>query len=79
MWSKYTHNPHQEGHILIEYGTEYNDRLGGWQAVVWENGRRTSGWKGYDEDVALAVAREEAREAADRFVGEWEVEIKERS
>jgi len=74
--------PHEV--VRIEYGTvkNKNEARGDWLPMVWEDGREsgdTYASRGYDEDEALARAKQEAEEMASKYVGgDWNVQVTER-
>jgi len=68
--------------IAIEYYAARNEsrRAGDWLPIIINNGHAAgSTWagRGYDEDEALAAARTLAEEEAARYVGDWDVSIRE--
>jgi hypothetical protein len=74
-------NPDDDAHVRFVYGARRIAR-GGFAPVVTQHGPGESahehgGWvaQGYDEDVALAVAKEHAEELASQYVGDWNIEI----
>lgn len=74
-------NPEPTPSIRFVYGARRLAR-GGFAPVVTQHGPGRSahehgGWtaRGYDEDVALAVAKEHAEELASQYVGDWSIEI----
>jgi len=74
-------NPEPTPSIRFVYGARRLAR-GGFAPVVEQHGPGRSahehgGWtgRGYDEDVALAVAKEHAEELASQYVGDWNIEI----
>jgi hypothetical protein len=74
-------NPEPTPSIRFVYGARRLAR-GGFAPVVTQHGPGESahehgGWtgRGYDEDVALAVAKEHAEELASQYVGDWNIEI----
>jgi hypothetical protein len=73
-------NP-DDAHVRFVYGARRLAR-GGFAPVVVEHGdsgkpHQHGGWvaQGYDEDVALAVAKEHAEELASQYIGDWNIEI----
>jgi len=70
-------------HVRFVYGARRRRaRGGGFAPVVTQHGpggiaHEHGGWlaQGYDEDVALAVAKEHAEELASQYVGDWNIEI----
>jgi hypothetical protein len=74
-------NPDDDAHVRFVYGARRLAR-GGFAPVVTQHGPGGSahehgGWtgRGYDEDVALAVAKEHAEELASQYVGDWNIEV----
>jgi hypothetical protein len=74
-------NPEPTPSIRFVYGARRLAR-GGFAPVVAQHGPGRSahehgGWvaQGYDEDVALAVAKEHAEELASQYIGDWNIEI----
>jgi hypothetical protein len=70
--------------LVFEYGVvkNKNERQGGWLPAVWQNGRLLgSEWStiSYDRDEALQMAPREADEAAERYIGDWDITMKPRS
>jgi hypothetical protein len=74
-------NPEPTPSIRFVYGARRLAR-GGFAPVVAQHGPGRSahehgGWvaQGYDEDVALAIAKEHAEELASQYIGDWNIEI----
>lgn len=69
--------------VRIEYGTvrNKNEARGDWLPMVWVDGQErgdTYASRGYDEDEALARAKQEAEETASKYIGDWQVSVTER-
>ena len=68
-------------HVLIEFEAYPNENGDGWLPVIYVDGDRVgSTWaaRGYDEDDALSGAEVLAEAEAERFIGDYEVEVAER-
>ena len=68
--------------MILEYAAVLNAREGyGWIPALWVDGRRlgsTYYTHGVDQDQALEYALRDAQAEADCYVGDWDIEIKER-
>ena len=66
-------------HILIEWRAVENKREGyGWLPIIAINGSdRGNTWaaNGYDKQIALALAKREAQAEAERFLGDYNVQV----
>ncbi len=69
--------------ILIEYDAVRNAREGcGWIPMLWINGKRTGSTyyeQGVDRETAVDVAEVKAHEESTRYVGDWELTIRQRN
>ena len=56
-----------------------NKNAGGFMPVISVNGRLSGSTfgQGYDREIALALARDMAREEAERYLGDYSVDISE--
>jgi hypothetical protein len=65
--------------IEIRHGAVKNKREGfGWLPMVWDNGKtKLDTWssRGYDRDVAEAMAEDWAKSFASKFIGDWDITI----
>lgn len=69
--------------MTLEYAAAPNGWEGhGWIPALWVDGRRLgSTWcaRGVDELQALEHARRGAEAEAERYIGDWDIEIRERA
>ncbi len=68
------------GKILIIASVQPAE-LSGFVPVLTVNNRKSYNWRlhGYDRDQAAAMAMEDARERASRYVGDWDIEIQDKT
>lgn len=55
-----------------------NEKAGGWLPVYDEGGKQrghTYWSRGYDLETALAMAKAEAEQHAEKYVGDWEIDV----
>lgn len=64
---------------VIGYGVVVNARAGqGFLPVIFADGQQyghTYAVHGYDRETAMAMAKVDAQEEADRFTGDWRIAV----
>lgn len=68
--------PHtSDGVVVIQYGVIRADS--GWLPLLILRGKERWQWRrhGYDRDLALAMALEDAQHEAARYAGDWDVRV----